>query len=467
MLPGAREITRRRQNPSMATSAKEIQRVVNDSQLRYKQLPTRAKFMLVFSLLFSLYLYWSIYKIVFTNDLQSESFLETDKCPACYGMSACGFLLTDQVKLTGWSKLRFLDVVNVKNVHFGKHVYKEHNVVLKKLALDKELVEVDNEVCKDANREPGCDIARVIYKGSTPYSLKDKPILPKHLSSLTVSMFTCASYRLLDRMWSYYKERLNQDDIMYRDKVQLWYLSKVNTEPLVMQTFPAREGWPFPEYYGACGRFIVSEHGGRPLQEFYHASFEKRVDIAYQIMKMALKMTENRDDFILYWTDIQYENFAVDAGGKVRIIDAENIIVVDKMAVEATKPRGWNDLYESDFDECNGENCLTFSTNNLCRHVNSDHNYYAACRNLLSQYGSEPGMPGGLLHDMPDYAKNDWELDGMLNECARPSKPKGRIIIKERLIEALDQLRKMKPAKDINVNILDALKTKDDSKTNE
>ena len=45
------------------------------------------------------------------------------------------------------------------------------------------------------------------------------------------------------------------------------------------QTFPAKEGWPFPEYYGACGRYIMVEHAGRSLEEFYDAPFEKRVNI--------------------------------------------------------------------------------------------------------------------------------------------------------------------------------------------
>lgn len=36
-------------------------------------------------------------------------------------------------------------------------------------------------------------------------------------------------------------------------------------------------------------------------------------------------------------TDLNWENFGVDAAGKVRILDAENIIVVDKLALEASE----------------------------------------------------------------------------------------------------------------------------------
>lgn len=71
----------------------------------------------------------------------------------------------------------------------------------------------------------------------------------------------------------------------------------------------------------------------------------------------------------------------------------------------------WNDLHEALYDNCEDgkytRNCLTFDTNALCTHYHSDHNYYALCRNLLSQYADEPeaNRVNGLLHDMPDSAK--------------------------------------------------------------
>ena len=58
-----------------------------------------------------------------------------------------------------------------------------------------------------------------------------------------------------------------------------------------------------------------------------------QADLAYQLIQIAQKFTDN-PDFALYWTDLAYENFAVDPAGKVIVIDAEHIIVVDK---EATK----------------------------------------------------------------------------------------------------------------------------------
>lgn len=48
---------------------------------------------------------------------------------------------------------------------------------------------------------------------------------------------------------------------------------------------------------------------------------------------MADKLTNTGGDFALYWTDLSYENFAVDSSGKVTVIDMENIIVVDRKSL--------------------------------------------------------------------------------------------------------------------------------------
>lgn len=54
-------------------------------------------------------------------------------------------------------------------------------------------------------------------------------------------------------------------------------------------------------------------------------------------MKIADQLTLNADDFALYLTDVTDEIFAVDEQGKVRIVDLESVLVVDKLAVKAGK----------------------------------------------------------------------------------------------------------------------------------
>ena len=109
----------------------------------------------------------------------------------------------------------------------------------------------------------------------------------------------------------------------------------------------------------------------------------------------------------------------------------------------------WNKLHESSHDDCNGDNCLVFSTEDLCSHMDSDHNYYAACRNLLHKDANDKGrgLLGGLLHDMPAHAVDDWDLGHLLNECVHQSVGEGRIKAKNRIIEALDTLRNVNSKK--------------------
>lgn len=237
------------------------------------------------------------------------------------------------------------------------------------------------------------------------------------------------------------------DQVVNRDKVQIWTASLVNAEPIILQTFPAEEDWPFPQYHGACGRYVVVDYKGRPVSEFYKAPWSKRVDIAYQILKIADQLTHNKEEFSLYLTDVNGNNFVVDASGKVTIVDAEDIVVVDARAVRAAKPHGWEDIHESSSPDCSRKSfkeCHPFSETQLCSHVTSDHNYYAVCRFLLSRYAQavDTGFSdGGLLHDIPDVAKDEWDLEYLLNECAIPQRQRGRVQVVHKLIEALDNLR--------------------------
>ena len=56
--------------------------------------------------------------------------------------------------------------------------------------------------------------------------------------------------------------------------------------------------------------------------------------IFFQVMRIAEKLTNNDQGYGLYMTDVSPENFAVNEKGEVFIIDAENIIVVDKQKIK-------------------------------------------------------------------------------------------------------------------------------------
>ena len=50
-----------------------------------------------------------------------------------------------------------------------------------------------------------------------------------------LGMFTCPSYRLLDRAWTYYKERRKPKQMLLGDKLQMWYTITLNPEPIMLQ----------------------------------------------------------------------------------------------------------------------------------------------------------------------------------------------------------------------------------------
>ncbi|KAK3095420.1 hypothetical protein FSP39_014457, partial [Pinctada imbricata] len=448
MLPTIRN----RKSGSVKNSMAGVGSIVIDATSKLRRLPFRMKCFLIGIAFVSIYVYGSLFFTITSNHLKEESYLETVKCPACYGHSACIDLKDGLISMKGWSRLRFLDFVNLKNVHVGEHDGIQKSVILKKLAHDRELQQADEQICLDANRPVTCDVGKNLMKTKTGNDIMRNGLLPVHLKGLSY-MFACPTYNLLDRILKYYKEKMraNVNHVFSRDKLQIYGTARINQEPLLLQTFPASEGWPFPKYYGACGRFIVVENGGDSMEKYYNAPFHVRADLAYQVMKIAERLTNTGGNFVLYWTDVSYENLVVDSAGKVMVVDVENVIVVDRLAVHKVKPSGYDDLHESNFDDCGGRNCLSFSTENLCSHLNSDHNYFAACRNLLSKYANEAdiGMPDGLLHDMPNYAKDDWDLEHLLNECVHPSGGEGRLKAKNKLLQALDVLRNVKDHKDV------------------
>ncbi|PVD18343.1 hypothetical protein C0Q70_20892 [Pomacea canaliculata] len=334
----------------------------------------------------------AVVSVRFQTDIKDDKFLENDFCPACLGHSGCGLIYFDQVHLSGLSGYRVNQIFNTKNIYYGS--MGDQKIVFKKLGSDTEIRELDKKICKEANRPEGCDVPRVLFKTDASIELRKEALQPKHLKQ-SVGMFTCASYRLLDRLWTYYKEKRKEDMIMLGDKMQLWYTANLNSEPLLLQTFPASERWPFPHYYGACGRHILVEHVGKTLEEYRNEPFHKRAGIAYELLKIAELLTNNNEDFALYMTDLNWENFGVDAAGKVRILDAENIIVVDKLALEAKKPRKYDEFLQSMHHLCEDSRCLAFNANDLCTRLHSDHNYYAVCFNLLDPLMTDPLMPGG------------------------------------------------------------------------
>jgi hypothetical protein len=99
-----------------------VKMVMSDTANKIRRLPYKVQCFLISTCIISIYVYGGLIMSLKTNHLKTESFLETDKCPACFGHSICVVLKTERIQLTGWSKVRLLDIVNIKNVHTARHL---------------------------------------------------------------------------------------------------------------------------------------------------------------------------------------------------------------------------------------------------------------------------------------------------------------------------------------------------------
>lgn len=371
------------------------------------------------------------------NFLEDEYFVDAVKCPACYGTSSCQRFRRNEFQLHSYSKFRAFDLVNVKNVHFGAHL-ESRPVVLKKLASNKELREFDDDVCNQAKQPSGCDVSVAIFKSDFAEVIYSHMLQHSHVRDLS-DLVKCPSQRLLDRIYEMYKERQSDGFLSRHNKIQLITTLAINPEPIILQIFPQRQGWPFPEYVGACGRFVIEEKIETPLYQFLEASWPTRLSLSLQILKIANKFTDNKLGYALYPTDITFENLAVSEEEEVIFIDAENILVVDKEQLSKDGVEGWDKKVEAIAYDCeDNEYCLSFSPHDLCNHYFSDHNYYAFVHGLFGFQNSN--YPNGLLHSIPHDVPERLALLQLLKECLHPSKPEGRFEAFPKLLALVEKL---------------------------
>lgn len=233
-------ITRNRKlgsgNVSSDVLVTDIMSGMKNTSKRFQYIPLKAKCFFVFFILLAIYLYGAIFWAWHDNRLTKEDFLGTDKCPSCYGRSMCFQLFDNQLELKGLSKMRAFDVINVRNVHIAYHKNKELNVVLKRLAHDREIKAIDDKICEDSFRQPGCDIARTAVLTKRSQDIVKNGLQPKHFKD-TSFMFTCPTHKLLHQVLDKYKERTTaaHHDLVQDDILQILFTARVNGEPLLLQ----------------------------------------------------------------------------------------------------------------------------------------------------------------------------------------------------------------------------------------
>uniref|UniRef100_UPI00358DFCD4 divergent protein kinase domain 2A-like isoform X1 n=2 Tax=Myxine glutinosa TaxID=7769 RepID=UPI00358DFCD4 len=320
-------------------------------------------------------------------------------------------------------------------------------VVLKRLAAVSEMVTLDQDLCLRVTGKKTCNISFAVFH-SEFNRLSEPPqprlLMPEHVEGWSEPVH-CPSQRLLDRIVRRFGEVRDSGSFLLRhlrpsERVSLLVTLAVNPEPLIFQSFPPDEGWPFAKYLGACGRIAVASYVGPELSNFRVSPWEKRVDLAIQALEMAEQLSTNEMDFSLYLLDVRPEAFSVGArDGRLIATQARHVLIVDRRHVTKTQPKLYSIPYETPHISCHTQSssdCYHIPTahSKLCSRLNSDHNYYAICRNLLAP--PEAGGAGwGLLHSPP--ASISARFGTILASCLHPDRPGGRVQAARELKELL------------------------------
>lgn len=168
------------------------------------------------------------------GDLRSNSvtdLTELDRCPACYGVSVCPELYSNQIALVnmGWSQY-----FNAKNVYYG-YTRSKRRVVLKKLAHDLELKELDANLCNHWNLRPGCKTINVINATRNihekviklvAYNFTHPEMAPR--KGLLMCPYPFSVFGLVQPL-------LNEKSTFKFDMMYIWTMLMINPEPIVLQ----------------------------------------------------------------------------------------------------------------------------------------------------------------------------------------------------------------------------------------
>eukprot|EP00058_Branchiostoma_floridae_P001465 XP_002586953.1 hypothetical protein BRAFLDRAFT_269049 [Branchiostoma floridae] len=106
----------------------------------------------------------------------------------------------------------------------------------------------------------------------------------------------------------------------------------LNPEAAVLNYFASRRDreWPFPKYLGACGRVIFVENGGKLLDVSLESPWKQRANLAVQLLDMIDTFRNGDPDWIVMFLDFRYENFAVDQYGRLKLIDFDGVVLIDR-----------------------------------------------------------------------------------------------------------------------------------------
>ena len=171
----------------------------------------------------------------------NENFFLDSKCPACYGRNLCEKFLykktsndvvTQQEELKIFSRWNILNVLNVKNVFYGK--FANNIYVLKKLAHNSELAQFDNNVCllvKNISMRLSCEPSMAL----TTLILQKNKTIERIVQDYNIlfeksHVVQCKDFQLINYLWKRFQAFYNHKNSLEN----FITLLAINPEPLFL-----------------------------------------------------------------------------------------------------------------------------------------------------------------------------------------------------------------------------------------
>ncbi|XP_066264017.1 divergent protein kinase domain 2A-like [Branchiostoma lanceolatum] len=369
----------------------------------------------------------------------------TEKCPACFGESLCRQV--DAGAIT-------VDVANKKLEHKGVYfgLFKDTNIVAKRLAGSFEWVKFDEFICQNASVPGNCDVSKMISKTTL---VADDALQLSWLREAwriahtdgQIALESCMTDKLIEELKKAYGQNVN-GQLGKTEQAYMITSLLMNPEATVLTYFTTRSErkWPFPKYLGACGRVIFVENGGKLLDSSLASTWKDRANIALQLLNMIDTFRNGDPEWIVIFLDFRYENFAIDQYGRLNLIDFDEVMLIDR------EESGDGEKKES----CNMEDLKTFVSeidkDDFCFQVPqySQMMYALACVRLLSflpehllkslsdrHRSPEHVRPPGLLWGPPEHEAT--AIEALLRGCAEEKVAGGRLEAIEKLKAVLQR----------------------------
>ncbi|CAG9570969.1 unnamed protein product [Danaus chrysippus] len=308
------------------------------------------------------------------------------RCPACYGVTVCPELYSNQITLDSshWSNM-----FNAKNIYHG-YTKSSRRVILKKLAHDWELNEFDSKLCSEFRLNSDCKPVQLLNMTNIDDKVLD--IVEFNITwpdteprkGLVLCPYAFSIYDLLKPVFS------NKKDNYKSEMLNIWTMLSINPEPIILQVLPRSKGWPVPAFAGVCGRLEVVAYEGEPLSSLLHVAWHRRLNYAQKILEAAMDFTFKHERFRFYLMDWSLDNIVVNERDEITFVDLEDVIILDKHISPKSELTDWYKRYNR---ESIGPG-FSFSIENMCKHHLSDHNLWAACYILI-------GDENPLLYPIP------------------------------------------------------------------